>query len=316
MSAPRIVVVGSANTDLVVKLPRLPRPGETMLGGEFLIAPGGKGANQAVAAARLGADTTFIGCLRGDQFGDDVFAAIAGAGVDPRYICRADERHTGVGLIMVGPDGENMIGVASGANHHLFPEHLDAARAAFDGAQAVLSQLEVPPETILHSAELAAEYCARFILNPAPAAPLPQELFARVSILVPNRVELAFHTGLPTGTLEEVTAAAASLLARGVGAVVTTLGPEGAIVFSADGAAHFPAPPVHAVDATAAGDTFCGALAVLLAEGSDLHDAVRYAVAAASLSVTRLGAIPSIPTRAEVEQFLLEARAAPLRSAS
>jgi len=304
VSAPRIVVVGSANTDLVVKLPRLPGHGETMLGGEFAIAPGGKGANQAVAAARLGAQTTFIGCLGGDQFGDDVLAAIEGAGVDTRFICRADAIHTGVGLIMVGPDGENMIGVASGANHQLFPEHLEAAAEAFAGADIVLSQLEIPDATIRRSADLATAHGARFLLNPAPAAPLPGDLLTQVAVLVPNRVELAFHSGMPVETLEEVTAAAGTLLARGAGAVVTTLGPDGALALDADGAAHIPAPLVDAVDATAAGDTFCGALAVMLAEGRDLREAVRYAVTAASLAVTKLGAIPSIPTRDEVERFL------------
>ena len=303
MTATHTLVVGSANTDLVIKTPRLPEPGETVLGGQFVIAPGGKGANQAVAAARLGAEVALLACVGADRFGDDLLEAIRGSGVHCDQVVRCEAAHSGIGLIMVGPDGENMIAVASGSNQHLRPEHLDAVPDAFEAAAVVLTQLEIPEATVCRVGELSAAHGARLVLNAAPAVPMSPSLLPRVQIAIPNRLELGFHTGHPTDSLDNVGAASRCLLGRGVGAVVTTLGRDGALVVTDDGTEHLHAPVVDAVDATAAGDAFCGALAVALGEGCDLVDATRFAVAAASLSVTRMGAQPSLPTRAETEAF-------------
>ncbi len=304
MPSPRIVVVGSSNTDMIVQADRLPLPGETVLGGDLAIAPGGKGANQAVAAARLGAAVTFIARVGQDMFGQEALRNFQREGLDIRYLVQDSQAPSGVALIVVGPGGQNIIAVAPGANQRLTPADVETARPAFVQARAVLLQLEIPIETVLAAAQAGRAAGATVILNPAPAPsrPLPAALFEAVDILTPNETEAAALTGK-----QEPEGAAAALLARGVDTVIVTLGAEGALVATgSDPMQHIPGFRVKAVDATAAGDAFNGGLAVALAQREALDAAVRYAHAVAALSVTRLGAQPSLPTAAEVEAFLRE----------
>ncbi|GAB4567674.1 MAG: ribokinase [Anaerolineae bacterium] len=303
MSQGRVVVVGSSNTDMIVQADRLPRPGETVLGGDLVMAAGGKGANQAVAAARLGAQVAFVARVGNDMFGAEAIERFRREGLDVSHVVRDPEAPSGVALIVVEPGGQNIIAVAPGANARLSPDDVAAAREVFVGAGVVLLQLEVPVETVLAAAQAGRQAGARVILNPAPApsGPLPDEIWASVDIVTPNETEAAALTGA-----DAPEDAARALLARGVGIVIVTLGAEGALVATRDGMQRMPGFPVQAVDATAAGDAFNGALAVALARGDDLDVAVRYAHAVAAISVTRLGAQPSLPTAAEVEAFLRE----------
>lgn len=300
------MVLGSANTDLVVCVPRIPAPGETVLGGDLIRAAGGKGANQAVAAVRLGAHVTFIGCIGTDDFGDAYLSGLEAEGLDIRYLRRDAARPSGVALIFVGPGGENAIAVAPGANSAVTPHQIREAEPAISEADCVVAQLEVPLDAVRCAAELCVHHRVPFILNPAPAPaqPLPDALLSQTAVLVPNRHEAAAIAGR-SGTPEEL---AQSLLAMGPNGVVMTLGAEGALVAEPNcGTVQIPARRVQAVDATAAGDCFTAALAVALAEGRTLRDAAEFANAAAALSVTRMGAQPSLPTREELESFLQEA---------
>jgi ribokinase len=304
MKTPRILVVGSSNTDMIIKLDRIPRPGETILGGAFVTAAGGKGANQAVGAARAGGQVTFIARVGRDMFGDQAVAGFVKDGINVDYVTRDKTNPSGVALIFVAKDGENSIAVAGGANAKLSPADVRKAKAAFAGASVLVMQLETPLETVQAAADLAAKAGVRVILNPAPAQPLPDKLLNRVSILTPNETEAELLTGI--GVKDDVSAAAAAtkLRARGVRTVIITLGARGAFVATESGEQLVPGFKVKAVDTTAAGDIFNGALAVALAEGKPLELAVRLANAAAAISVTRLGAQPSAPTRREIERFL------------
>lgn len=307
MTSGRVVVVGSSNTDMVVRVPRLPAAGETVLGGAFAVLPGGKGANQAVAAARLGAQVTFVGCVGSDDLGDRALAGLAAEGLDTHWFFRSPEAPSGVALILVGPDGENQIAVAPGANALLTPAAVEAAAPAFERADVVLAQLEVPVDTVAAAVRLARACGKRVILNPAPAQPLPADLLARVDLLVPNETEAAQLAGAgeARGIKDDRAAgaedAARALLAHGVGGVIVTLGSEGAVAVTPEECWRVPARRVRAVDSTAAGDAFCGALAAALAGGRDLRAAVEFGIAAAGISVSREGAQPSLPTLAEVE---------------
>jgi ribokinase len=304
MAQSHIVVVGSSNTDMIIKMDRIPRPGETIIGGEFFTAAGGKGANQAVGAARAGGRVTFIARVGDDSFGEQAIAGFAKDGIDVSHIVRDPVSPSGVALIFVGNDGENSIAVASGANGKLSPKDVLAAKGAFAGAGALVMQLETPLETIQTAAELAAQSGVRVILNPAPAQPLPNSLLQRVSILTPNEIEAERLTGIKVTNLETAAQAAEVLLKRGVQTVILTLGSQGAWLASAEIKRHVPGFKVEAVDTTAAGDIFNGALAVALVEGRALLDAVRFANAAAALSVTRRGAQPSAPKRTEIDALL------------
>lgn len=301
---PRILVLGSSNTDMILRLDRLPRPGETILGGEFVTAAGGKGANQAVAAARAGGRVSFIARVGQDMFGDQAIAGFRRDGIDVSHVVRDRQAPSGVALIFVARDGENSIAVAGGANGRLSPADVRKTKPAFAGASAVVMQLETPLETVQAAAELAAKAGVPVILNPAPAQPLLARLLKLVSILTPNETEAELLTGVKV--IDDATAAQAAekLLKRGVHTVIATLGARGAFVASGDIRRRVPGFKVKTVDTVAAGDVFNGALAVALGEGRPLLDAVRFANAAAAISVTHLGAQPSAPKRREIERLL------------
>ena len=304
MAKPKIVVVGSSNTDLVVRADRIPRPGETVIGGAFHIAPGGKGANQAVAAARAGGAVTFVARLGTDEFGERALAGFQADGIDVSPIRRDPKAASGVALIIVNRAGENSIAVASGANARLSPADVRAASAEIEAARAVLLQLETPLPTVRTSARLAAANDVLVILNPAPARALDAVLLRLVDVLTPNETEAEFLTGIAVRSRKDMADAAFRLRQRGPKAVLITLGSKGVFVSAEGTETLLPAFDVKAVDTTAAGDVFNGALAVALAEGQTLLEAARFASGAAALSVTKLGAQPSAPTRSEIELFL------------
>ncbi|KAB2642194.1 MAG: ribokinase [Verrucomicrobia bacterium] len=304
MKNPHIVVVGSSNTDMIIKLDRIPRPGETLLGGAFVTASGGKGANQAVGAARAGGKVTLVARVGKDMFGDQAVAGFVKDGIVVDHVTRDKSQPSGVALIFVGKDGENSIAVAGGANAQLSPADVKKAKAAIAMASVLVMQLETPLETVQAAAHLAAKAGVPVILNPAPAQALPDELLQKVSILTPNETEAELLTGIAVTDDASAAAAAAKLRARGVQTVIITLGSRGAFVATEKGGKRVRGFKVKAVDTTAAGDIFNGALTVALAEGKPLEAAVRFANAAAAISVTRLGAQPSAPTRKEIEKFL------------
>lgn len=301
---PKVTVVGSFNTDLVVRTPRMPVKGETILGGPYLTGPGGKGANQAVAAARLGAEVAMVVRLGQDDFGDRAEENLRREGIRTDYVLRTAESHTGVAFIIVDEAGENMIVVAPGVNELLTPADVDAAREAIANADILLLELEAPMETVEHAVAVAHELGVKVVLNPAPGQPLSAELLRRVDVLTPNETETQLITGLPVHTVEEARLAGEHLLAQGVGVVVITLGARGALIVTCEGAQHIRGRQVQVVDTTGAGDAFNGALAVALAEGRAMPDAVAFANAAAALQVTRMGTAPAMPHRAEVEAFM------------
>jgi ribokinase len=300
----RIVVVGSANTDLFVRIPTLPRPGETVTGGTFFTARGGKGANQAVAAARAGGAVTLIACLGDDAFGDETLAALAAEGIAVHAVRRMPQTPSGVALILVDERGENSIAVAPGANALLAPEHAVPNAEQLTPADVLVAQLETPLETVLAAVRAARGAGARVILNPAPARELPDELLQLVSVLTPNEAEASRLTGRSIADRHAHKDVATALLQRGVGAVAITLGAAGAYVATRESHEIVVGHRVEARDTTGAGDVFNGALAVALAEGMPLADAVRFANAAAAISVTRDGAQPSAPHRSEILERL------------
>jgi ribokinase len=307
MPVKNVLVVGSSNTDMTVRLPRIPGPGETILGRAFAMAGGGKGANQAVSAARAGGGVTFIARVGEDVFGAEALSGLKAGGIDVRFVTRDPALPSGVALISVADDGENAISVAPGANAALTPDDILRAETAFDGTDIVLLQLETPVETVLAAAGLARKRGIPVILNPAPARPLDDGLLASVSILTPNASEAALLAGVETASAAGVRLAAAALRGRGPRLVIVTLGDKGCYAVSKDFDAFVPAFNVRAVDTTAAGDVFNGSLAVALAEGMGLADALRFSSAAAALSVTKPGAQPSAPSRSEIEAFLVSA---------
>jgi len=305
----KIVVVGSFNMDLVVRLPVIPRPGETLLGGVFATHPGGKGSNQAVAAARLGGDVVMIGRVGADLFGDQLLAMAAAERIDTRFVGIDPDAATGVALIQVDDQGQNSIAVASGANFRLTAAAVAEAWAQIEGIDLLVMPLETPLETIVTAARLARQAGARVVLNPAPAQHLAPELLRTVDLLIPNEYEAALMTGIEIHSLQDAREAAARLLQSGAGSVIVTLGSRGALIAEAaqpDGPhfTHVPAFSVKPVDTTAAGDAFIGGLAVALGEGRTLPAAATFASAAAAIAVTRVGAQPSLPNRAEVDEFL------------
>lgn len=298
----KIVVVGSSNTDLVIKTDRIPEPGETLLGGHFMMAAGGKGANQAVAARRLGAEVTFVACVGDDLFGKDAVDGYKKEGIDTSHVSVKKGIPSGVASIFVDKSAENVIVVAPGANSELGKEEIDAAEKEISNADFVLMQLETPIETVEYAVYKAYASGTKAVLNPAPAAQLPDSLLEKLWLITPNRTEAQILTGLPVTNEEEAAEAAAALAAKGVKNVIITLGSKGAYLFSPDFKGTVPANPVKAVDTTAAGDTFNGALCVALSEGSTLKQACTFAAKASAIAVTRMGAQPSIPYRREIAE--------------
>lgn len=303
MSA-KIAVVGSLNMDLVVRSPRIPLPGETIIGRELHTVPGGKGANQAVAAARLGGAVAMIGRVGQDSFAAALLDNLAANQVDPTWVTQDPTAASGVALIVVDDTAQNSIVVASGANMALTPQHISEAEAALAAADVLLLQFETPLDSALQAARLARQHGATVVLNPAPAQPIPADLLQAVDVVIPNETETTLLTGLPVRTLAEAETAAQALLASGAPAVVITLGGRGVLLAQSNGAQHVPAFSITPVDTTAAGDAFVGGLAVALGEGKPLVEAIRWGNAAGALAATRLGAQTSLPYRAELLAML------------
>ncbi len=308
----KIVVLGSSNTDLVIRSTRMPRPGETLLGGDFMMAAGGKGANQAVAIARLGSPVRFIAKVGCDMFGDRAVGQYAAEGIDTSTILRDGDAPSGVALITVDAAGENSIVVAGGANNKLTVADVDSMREHIESADYLLMQLEVPMPVIEHAAAIAFEAGVKVVLNPAPAAKLSDGLLAKCYLLTPNETECGIVAGVAVENCEQAEAAAEMLIAKGVQNVIVTLGSKGSLYKSATERALIPAHRVKAVDTTAAGDTYNGALCVALSEGKTICEAAEFATKASAISVTRAGAQPSLPTRDEVENFAVAEYAAAL----
>jgi ribokinase len=304
MPAPKIFVLGSSNTDMVACVPHIPAPGETILSDKFAVAAGGKGANQAVGAARAGGRVSFLARVGDDYFGRQAVRGFVREGIDVRHIVHDAKAHSGVALIFVAGNGENSIAVAGGANSRVSINDVRRARRQLVGADTLLMQLEVPIPAVRLAARYAVAAGIRVILNPAPARPLPDTLLRDVSILTPNESEASLLTGIKVKDNASADRAAERLLARGVGAVILTLGRRGAWVACDDIRQHVTGFRVRAVDTTAAGDIFNAALAVALGESRPMLDAVRFANAAAALSVTRHGSQSSAPTRDEIDDFI------------
>ncbi len=300
MKRPIITVVGSSNTDMVIKADHLPEPGETILGGTFFMNPGGKGANQAVAAARLGGRVCFI-CKTGDDiFGRQSLKQFKEEGIDTSFIITDSDHPSGVALITVDKQAENCIVVASGANATLDPSDLMQAGELILQSSIILMQLEIPLDTVSYAAAMAYKKNIPVVLNPAPACFLPDELLRHVSILTPNKTEAGMLSGISIHDIDSAKKAAQKIKERGVKTVIITLGSNGVLVFDENLFTHIPVSPVIAVDTTAAGDTFNGALVVALSEGKGILEATVFASKAAAISVTRIGAQASIPYKHEV----------------
>lgn len=298
----KIFVIGSCNTDMVVRSERIPALGETILGGRFMMNPGGKGANQAVAAARLGGNTTLVARVGNDMFGSKSVELYKKDGIDTSAIVIDDKAPSGVALIMVDAKGENCISVAKSANDELSVEQVKAIENKMNKDDILVVQLEIPQETVDYAVRVAHERGLRVILNPAPARTLPSSIYSVLYMIVPNETEASLLTGVEVIDTDSAKAAAAILSSRGVKTVVITMGRQGALVYE-DGACELvPAFKVKAADTTAAGDTFCGAVAVALSEGRSVREAVLFGNRASSIAVTRLGAQASVPTRAEVDE--------------
>ena len=314
MNNSKIVVVGSSNTDMIIQIAKIPVPGETVIGGEFSSAAGGKGANQAVAAARAGGNVTFVACVGDDMFGQQAVDGFIKDGINVDFIKKVTDAPSGVALIFVGGSGENSIAVASGANAHLYPEDITTLQHVISTADILVMQLETPLETVKKAAELAYKAGVKVILNPAPAQRLDDELLSKISIITPNEIETELLTNVKVEDDISAGKAAKVLLDKGIESVIITLGARGAFLATADKSELIPGFKVQAVDTTAAGDVFNGALAVGLSENKPFDEAIRFANAAAALSVTKLGAQPSAHSREEIESFLAAKKKIPVFS--
>ncbi|MGB4576674.1 MAG: ribokinase [Paludibacter sp.] len=297
----KIVVIGSCNIDMVVKTDRLPMPGETVLGGSFMMNPGGKGANQAVAVARLGGNATFITKIGNDLFGKQSIEMFNKENINIDNILSDPHQPSGVALIMVDVNGENCIVVASGANANLNVYDIEKTRNVIERADILLMQLEIPMSTVEYAAKIAFDKGIKVILNPAPATSLSNELIKCLYAIVPNKTEAEILSGIKVSDWDSARKAADFISAKGVNNVVITLGSKGAFIKEGDSYIEVPVEKIKAIDTTAAGDTFCGAFCVGLSEGLSVEDAVRMANQAAGITVTREGAQAAIPYRKEIK---------------
>ncbi|HAH24991.1 MAG TPA: ribokinase [Prolixibacteraceae bacterium] len=300
MNAKRILVVGSSNTDMVIKTLNFPAPGETILGGRFLMNAGGKGANQAVAAARLGGLVTFVGKIGDDIFGKQAVQQLEDEGINVDFVAVDPENPSGVALITVDRKGENSIVVAPGSNGTLSSADFDKAIALLKESEFVLMQLEIPIPTVEHIARMAALSNKKVILNPAPAAKLSDELLNNLYIITPNETEAELLTGIKVTDEQSALKAATFLHEKGIDMVIITMGSAGAFILANGQHEIIPAPKVEAIDTTAAGDTFNGALVVALSEGKTIQQSIAFANSVAAISVTRIGAQSSVPYRKEI----------------
>ncbi|MCP1446742.1 ribokinase [Pseudomonas sp. GGS8] len=299
----KVVVIGSLNMDLVTRAPRLPRGGETLIGQSFATVSGGKGANQAVAAARLGAQVSMVGCVGSDAYGEALRGALLAERIDCQAVSMVEDS-SGVALIVVDDNSQNAIVIVAGANGALTPEVIDRFDSVLQTADVIICQLEVPDATVGHALKRGRELGKTVILNPAPASrPLPADWYAAIDYLIPNESEASALSGLPVDSLSTAEAAANRLIAMGAGKMIITLGAQGSLFANGITFEHFTAPKVKAVDTTAAGDTFVGGFAAALAAGKSEAEAIRFGQVAAALSVTRAGAQPSIPTLSDVQAF-------------
>ena len=299
----KVAVIGSLNMDLVTRAPRLPRGGETLIGQSFATVSGGKGANQAVAAARLGAQVSMVGCVGNDAYGRALRDALVAEQIDCQAVSTV-EGSSGVALIVVDDNSQNAIVIVAGANGALTPAVIGCFDAVLQAADVIICQLEIPDASVGHALKRARELGKTVILNPAPASrPLPADWYANIDYLIPNESEATALSGVPVDSLDSAKVAAARLIALGAGKVIITLGAQGSLFASGSRLEHFPAPAVKAIDTTAAGDTFVGGFAAALANGQDEAAAIRFGQVAAALSVTRAGAQPSIPTLSDVQAF-------------
>lgn len=303
MQAKKLVVVGSCNTDMVIKADRLPVPGETILGGTFFMNPGGKGANQAVAAARMGGLVTLISKTGNDVFGKQSVMLYKSENINTDFIFSDPNQPSGVALITVDSNGENCIVVASGANASLSPADINKAKAEIESGDLVLMQLEIPLETVEYVAEMASQKGIKVILNPAPARALSEQLLKNLYIIIPNKTEAEILSGIKVTDVESASRAADIISKKGVDIVVITLGSQGALIKEHDSYHFVEAFKVNTIDTTAAGDAFCGSLCVGLSEGKSILESVQMAARTAALTVTRMGAQGSIPYRSELSSF-------------
>jgi len=299
-----IVVIGSSNVDFFMKMDRLPRLGETVTDCTFMQVFGGKGANQAVGAARAGGKVTFVNCMGDDKFADLMLENFKKDGMNTDFVFREKDIASGAALIMIDAHGNNYLSVAPGANYRLKEFHIDQVKDVIRDAAIILLQYEILPGTLKYIIDACFDMQKKVVLNLAPARPIEDHYLGKISILVVNEVEAEFLTGNKVGTSDEIELAAASLLKKGIETVIITLGKEGSFIATAEHRERIPAFKVEAQDTTAAGDVYCGSLCVALVEGKSLSEAVRFANAAAAISVTRLGAQPSAPTRGEIESLL------------
>lgn len=304
METGKLVVLGSINADHILNIEQFPRPGETVIGKQYKVAFGGKGANQAVAAGRSGANIAFIACVGADDIGERIRQQLATDRIDTQPIEAVAESTTGVALIFVNAEGENVIGIDAGANAAVTPEYLNRYRQTIINADALLMQLESPLETVIAAAKLAKQHDTQVVLNPAPACELPDDLLAMIDMITPNETEAQRLTGIAINDDQDAARAANVLHDKGIGCVIITLGSRGVWLSENRNGRLVAGFKVKAVDTIAAGDTFNGALVTGLLEGKAMNDAVRFAHAAAAIAVTRPGAQPSVPWREEIDAFL------------
>lgn len=299
-----IVVVGSYNVGLFIKGRRLPVKGETVIGDSFYEGAGGKGSNQALCTAKMGGNVHFIGCVGGDQFGRDACKTYDEMGISREFLSIDDSIHSGISFIIIDAAGDNLIAVALGANNRLSPAHVDRARPLIAGAAVLACQLEGPVPTFAHALKTARELGVTTFLDPAPACPLPDEMYRNTDIIAPNESETEVLTGIAVNTLDDAARAGRVLLSRGVRTAIVKLGARGSMYVTENEQRHFPPAKVESVDATGAGDAFAGGLLTALAEGQPIDAAIRFASCVAALSVTKVGVVNALPTRAEAEALM------------